>query len=290
MLTLRFRWARYQLDALSKLKDRRSVTPNNYHSFAKSSRSGAKSTRSPYYLGVQPSASRFFTEVRGKQEYTLAVLLLEIALQKSLENITAQEASLGSTYDTLDSHLQLLHEKSQKAQSRMGQKYGDAIRDCIKLASLGTDNLPGVAAPVSDDQKQQILWERCCQPLQCLARAGFAKAHGFNVVPSTDLEWGEEDNVFGFFTAGISAHESTDRGESSEVTLVEFAALLDGGGPNGPDLEIKEARKRTALSNRTHRAPPSADGVFYGAFQSRYFGRAGLSRVLEPWNYPGNTA
>ena len=212
-------------------------------------------------------------------------MLLEIALQKSLEDITAQEASLGSTYDTLDSHLQLLHEKSQKAQPRMGQKYGDVIRDCIKLASLGTENLPGVAAPVSDDQKQQILWERCCQPLQYLARAGFAKAHGFNVVPSTDLEWGEEDNAFGFFTAGISAHESTDRDESSEVTLVEFATLLDG-----PDLETKEARKRTALSNRTHGAPPSADGVFYGAFQSSYFGRPGLSRVLEPWNYPGNTA
>jgi hypothetical protein len=109
-------------------------------------------------------------------------------------------------------------------------------------------------------------------------------------VPSTDLEWGEEDNVFGFFTAGISAHESTDRDESSEVTLVEFAALLDGWGSDGLDLEIKEARRRTALSNRTHVAPPSADGVFYGAFQSSYFGRAGLSRVLEPWNYPGNTA
>jgi hypothetical protein len=56
----------------------------------------------------------FFTEVRGKQEYTLAVLLLEIALQKSLESITTQEASLGSTYDTLDCHLQLLHGKSEK--------------------------------------------------------------------------------------------------------------------------------------------------------------------------------
>jgi hypothetical protein len=195
-----------------------SRSPNSNNSFAKSSRSGAKSIRSSYYLGVQSSASRFFTEVRGKQEYALAVLLLEIALQKSLESITAQEASLGSTYDTLDSHLQLLHEKSQKAQSGMGQKYGDVIRDCIKLVSLGTGNLPGVVAPVSDDQKQQILWERCRQPLQYLARAGFAKAHGFNVVPPTDLEWGEDDNVFGFFTAGISTHEST---ESSEVTLVE---------------------------------------------------------------------
>jgi hypothetical protein len=125
-----------------------SRSPNSYHSFAKSSLSGAKSTRSSYHLGVQPSASRFFTAVRGKQAYTLAVLLLEIALQKSLESITAQEARLGSTYDTLDRHLQFLHEKSQKAQSRMGQKYGDVIRDCIKLASLGTENLPGVAGPV----------------------------------------------------------------------------------------------------------------------------------------------
>jgi hypothetical protein len=83
----------------------------------------------------------------------LAVLLLEIALQKSLESNTAQEARLGSTYDALDSHLQLLHEKSQKAQSRMGQKYGDVIRNCIKLAFLGTE----FAAPVSDDQKRQIL-------------------------------------------------------------------------------------------------------------------------------------
>lgn len=77
-----------------------------------------------------------------------------------------------------------------------------------------------------------------------------AKAHGFNVVRSTDLELGGEDNVFGFFTSGISAHESTNRDESSEVTLVEFAALLHGWGPNGPDLEIKEARRRIALSNR----------------------------------------
>jgi hypothetical protein len=73
------------------------------------------SSRSSYPLSVQSSANRFFTEVRGKQEYTLAVLLLEIALQKRLESITAQEASFGSTYDTLDSHLQLLHEKTQKA-------------------------------------------------------------------------------------------------------------------------------------------------------------------------------
>jgi hypothetical protein len=114
-------------------------------------------SRPPYPLGVQPSANRFSTEVRGKQEYTLAVLLLEIALQKRLESITAQEASFGSTHDTPDSHLQLLHEKTQKAQSRMGQKYGDVISDCIRLASLGTENLPGVAAPVSDDQKQQSL-------------------------------------------------------------------------------------------------------------------------------------
>ena len=173
-----------------------------------------------------------------------------MALQKRLESITAQEASFGSTYNTPDSHLQLLHEKTQKAQSRMGQKYGDVISDCIRLASLGAENLPGVAAPVSDDQKQQSLWEWCCQQLQYLARAGLAKAHGFNVVPSTDLELGGEDNVFGFFASGISAHESTDRDESSEVTLVEFAALLHGWGPNGPDLEIKEARRRIALSNR----------------------------------------
>src|SRR5271168_3701642 len=98
----------------------------------------------------------------------------------------------------------------------------------------------------ADDQKQQILWERCCQPLQYLASAGFVKAHGFNVVPSADPEWGEEDNVFGFFTAGISAHESTDRDESSEVTLVEFAALLDGW-----------ARPRDQRSPQTDRAVQS---------------------------------
>jgi hypothetical protein len=208
---------------------------------------------------------------------------LEIALQKSLEGITA---SLGSTYDTLDKHLQFPHEKSQKAQSRMELKYGDVICGCIKVASLGTENLPGVIAPVSDDQKQQTLWERCCQPVQYFAGAGFAKAHGFNVVPLTYLEWGEDDNVFGFFTSGISAHESTDRDESSEVTLVEFAVLLDGWRSNGLDLEIK-ARRRTAPSNRTHATPPSADGVFYGAFQSRSFGRAGLSRVLGPLELSG---
>jgi hypothetical protein len=123
----------------------------------------------------------------------------------------------------------------------MGQKYGDIIRDYIKLASLGIEHLPGVAAPMSEDQKRQILWERCCQPLQCLARASSAKAHGFNVVPSTDLEWGEDDNVFGFFTAGVSAHASTDRDESSEVTLVEFAPLLDGWGSN--EARLGDQRK-----------------------------------------------
>ena len=100
-------------------------------------------------------------------------------------------------------------------------------------------------------------------------------------MPSTDLEW-EEDNMFGFFTAGVSTHESIDRGERSEATWVASAALLDG-----LDLEVKESRRRTTLINGTHEAPPSADEVFYGAFQSSYFGRAGLSRVLEPWKPSG---
>jgi hypothetical protein len=43
--------------------------------------------------------------------------------------------------------------------------------------------------------------------------------------PQQILSGEEDDNVFGFFTAGVSAHESTDRDESSEVTLVEFAPL-----------------------------------------------------------------
>jgi hypothetical protein len=109
-------------------------------------------------------------------------------------------------------------------------------------------------------------------------------------VPSTDLGW-EEDNVFGFFTAGVSTHESTDRDKHSESTLVASTALLDGWGS---DCRLKNladgSRWRIALTNRTHEAPPSADEVFYEAFQSSYFERAGLSRVLEPWNYTGNTA
>jgi hypothetical protein len=62
------------------------------------------------------------------------------------------------------------------------------------------------------------------------------------------------------------------------------------GGRMRLGSEIKEGRRRTAPSNRVHVTPPSADGVFYGAFRSSYFGRAGLSRVLELWNYLGNTS
>ena len=262
-----------------------SRSPNDYHSLL----SRTKSPR-PGYQRVQTSARKFFPGIRGKQEYTLAVILLEVALQRSFEKIVEQEESLGSTYDTLDRHLQLLHDKSEKAQSRMGQKYGDVVRDCIRLATFGTGNLPGVATAMSADQKQQILWEKSYKPLQQMARAGFARTHGFRAEPE-----GEEDSVFGFFSAGVNVREIHVKDEGSESILSNFAALLDGRAPSvdddaHPHSEASNLILATRLPNHSRAAPPSADGVFYGAFSSSVFGRAGLSRVLEPWNYPGTTA
>lgn len=221
------------------------------------------------------------------------MILLEVALQKSLESIVQQEESLGSTYDTLDRHLQLLYDKSEKAQSRMGQKYGDVVRDCIKLATLGTESLPEVAAPLSPDQRQHILWEKCCQPLQKIAKGGFARAHGFRVSPSTEPDC-EEDNIFGFFTGGTTTREISTKDEGSESTLENFAALLNGVVPMEPHTHLhnkaSDLIRATRPTDLTRGLPPSADGVFYGSFSSSFFGRAGLSRVLEPWNYRKNTA
>jgi hypothetical protein len=98
-----------------------------------------------------------------------------------------------------------------------GGKYGDIIRDCTKLASLGTEHLPGVIAHVSEGLK----------PLQGLAlqRLSFSIS-----CPSIGLEWKEEDGAFGFFTASVSTHESTDGDERSEATLVAFATFTRSTG------------------------------------------------------------
>ena len=46
----------------------------------------------------------------------------------------------------------------------------------------------------------------------------------------------DDDDVFGFFTAGVSTHGSTNRGEHSDATLVAHTALRDGWGSDGRDL------------------------------------------------------
>jgi hypothetical protein len=269
-------------------KKDRSKSPHPRSIGEKSTLLSSTSARPPYQH-VQTSSRTFLTMVKGKQAYTLAVLLLEVALQKSLESVVGEEQSMGSSYDTLDKHITLLHGMSEKAQSRMGQQYGDVVRDCIKLATLGFDGLPAQKSLLSADQEQQILWEKCCNPLQQIARAGFARAHGFRVTPSMDSEQ-EEENIFGFFTGGVTMYEINAKDEGGESTLTEFAALLTGQ----PTAEkyTKPQNKASSLvlaqrhTDRFRGLPPSADGVFHGAFSSSLFGRAGLSRVLSPWNHP----
>jgi hypothetical protein len=269
-----------------------SRSPNSQNSVERSPQSRTKSARLGY-RHVQSFSGQFFVEVSGKQEYTLAVILLEVALQKSLESIVQQEASLGSTYDTLNRHLQLLYDKSEKARSRMGQKYGDVVLECIRLATLGTEGLPEVPAPLSPDQRQHILWEKCCQPLQKIAKAGFARAHGFRASPHTEPDC-EEDNIFDFFTGGMTTHEISTKDEGSESTLRNFAALLNGEVPAESytylHSKANDLIRATHPTHPTYGLPPSADGVFYGAFSSSFFGRAGLSRVLQPWNYQQKSA
>lgn len=259
---------------------RKKDQPKSQNGHSIGEKSGLLSTISarPKYKSVRTTTSTFIPRIKGKQAYTLAVLLLEIALQKSLESIVGLQQSMGSSYDTLDEHLQLLYDMSEKAQPRMGQKYGDTVRDCIKSATFGFASLPGEDV-LSEDQKQQTLWEMCCKPLHQIARAGFARAHGLHVTSSADSEC-EEENIFGFFTGGVTMREISSKDEGGESTLAEFAALLTGQVP--PEKHTKSQNK---ASNRFHGLPPSADGVFHGAFSSSLLGRAGLGRVLSPWSY-----
>ena len=129
-------------------------------------------------------ASKIPLALRSKQFDDLAVLLLEVAFQKSLYSQHQVEMMKVQTVAEMKTYMNFLHKRSKEVIPRMGAGYHAAISECLNLVVHREVEGPN-ARPIFDVQRNVI--DMVLQPLRSSASSGFRISRGIRSFKAADV-------------------------------------------------------------------------------------------------------
>ena len=109
----------------------------------------------------------------SKQYFDLAILLLEIGLQRPLYSQHQEELFAAGTASTIDAYIKYLEQLSKSVIPRMGEGYHKAVYGCIQHIMVEEEK-PLVARPMFE--KQTEVMDTILQPLRSSAASGFRRS------------------------------------------------------------------------------------------------------------------
>ena len=114
----------------------------------------------------------------SRQYFDLAVLLLEVGLQRPLYNHYQLELSATSR-NTFDAYIKRLEHLSESTIPRMGERYHKAVYGCLQHIVFG-EKEPLDARPMFE--KQTDAMDTILQPLRSSAASGFRRSRGVSSI------------------------------------------------------------------------------------------------------------
>ncbi|MCJ1263723.1 hypothetical protein MMC22_003593 [Lobaria immixta] len=161
---------------------------NNFWHFRQKYRAGRAPINSVKtsmkYTFPSDEASTSPLALRSQQFYDLAILLLEVAYQKSLYDQHRLEVAKAQTVDDLKTHIKLLKERSKDVIPRMGEGYHEAIFECLNL--IVHRDIEGPEDQLIFDT-QRVVLDMVLQPLRSSASSGFRISRRVQNFKATDI-------------------------------------------------------------------------------------------------------
>lgn len=170
---------------------------------------------------------------RSKQFHDLALVLSEIAFQKSLYPERQAKLRNVSTVNEMSCYMNDLEEESKRVVPRMGEGYREAISECLKLV-MHRDMENADARPLFQMQRQAM--DSILQPLNSSATSGFRISRGIQSYKAADIN----DLFAKVEQQGKSQRFSTPNGVLQMWDSTPTSGLNSFSRTHNPDGSVKK--------------------------------------------------